>query len=258
MIPLSGDAFPTNGSSLQEAIRGGLAAYGLEARAVVVVEDTWPKVKRLEIDLTGANARQETRPPAPSGGSGAEIEAGTFNLVATPILLEGSPAEIQLTAQNAVFRDSGQLLTLERSGPGKLIASITRDNLQKVALAAAQAAAAARGAQVQELHLSLTSESDRVVRVKAEVTAKMGFMKASLTITGRAELETSLQVRLSEMKVDGQGMAASLAAGILRTQLEKLQQTPISLSMLQLGTIRLRDARLSAGETVRLEAEFAS
>jgi hypothetical protein len=127
-----------------------------------------------------------------------------------------------------------------------------------VALAAAQAAAAAKGAQVQELQFELNSESERVVRVKVEVTAKMGFMKASLTITGRAELETSLQVRLSEMKVEGQGMAASLAAGILRTQLEKLQQTPLSLSLLQLGSVRLRDARLSTGDTIRLEAEFAS
>jgi hypothetical protein len=243
---------------LQEAIRAGLAAQGLTPRAVLAEEATWPSLKRLEIDLSGASVSRNLRPPAPGGGSGAELAVAAFALTGAPLLLEGSPAELRLTAQDAVFRDDGGWLTLERSGPGRLSGSISRADLQKVALVVAQAAAAERGAQIQDLQLTLEAESPRVVRVVAEVTAKMGFMKASLTIKGRAELETSLQIRLSEMDVQGHGMAASIAAGLIRAQLEKAQQTPISLSMLQLGTVRLRDVRLTTGETIRLEAEFAS
>lgn len=149
-------------------------------------------------------------------------------------------------------------LALHRSGPGKVAISIRREDLQALALAGGREAAKEHGADLQALQLDLQAEGDRALRFEAKVTAKMGFLKAHLTLTGRAELDAALQLRLSDLDLKGQGMGSTVAAGFIRPQLEKVQGKPIPLGVVALGEVVLRDVRLSTGETIRAEAEFSS
>jgi hypothetical protein len=85
------------------------------------------------------------------------------------------------------------------------------------------------------------------------------IMKAHLTVTGDLDLDDTLQLRISNLKLTGGGMAATLARGFLQPQFTKLEAKPIALGALAVGEIRLRDVAVAIeGQTLRIGAKFGS
>jgi hypothetical protein len=258
MLPLQGSSFPTSADALRDALTGGLTKFGLKPREVVAT-GAFPKLDELRIDLTGAAPieRPGVKPGQPLGG---EIEVSSLSLLGKPITVAGLPLELHLQARDAQLREhsaegADRILVLQR-GSGNLTIEIGREELRQLLLAAGSKAAQQRGADLKDLQLELTATDPRTLNLRAEVVAKFGFVKATLTLTGHARLDDDLQLHLSDLDVQGSGIAAGLATSFIRPQLEKIQRQPISLSALPLGEVKLRDVRLSTGERIRLEADF--
>jgi hypothetical protein len=260
MLPLQGPAFPTDADTLRAALTAGFQQLGLSPRSVAA-SGAFPKLAELRIDLSGASAGLDSPRPKPGQALAGEIHVETLEFTAHPLTLQGAPVQIELRARQAQFREHAaegidRILVLRR-GEGRLNVEIGRADLQKLALTAAQEAARQRGVEVADLTLDLNATGGRTVDLRSDITAKMGFFKATLTVTGTATLDDSLQLRLSNLDVSGGGMAAGLASSFIRPQLEKIQREPISLAALPLGDLKLKDVRITTGERIRIEADFA-
>src|SRR5436190_2230041 len=83
---------------------------------------------------------------------------------------------------------------------------------------AVAAQAKKHGLDVTETRLTFTQRGPRALSFQGDVTAKVMIMKAHLTVTGDLDLDDALQLRISNLKLTGGGMAATLARGFLQPQ----------------------------------------
>jgi hypothetical protein len=261
MLPLQASLFPTSPELLRQALTDGLTKLGASPKEIVVEGGDFPRVERLQIDLTGASISQA--PPLVKARQALDgtLHVDALLLFAAPLVAAGSPVQIRLEARDADLREYSaepieRLLALEKAADGKLFLEIQRDDLQSLVHFIAREAARQHGADITSLTLQLQATGGRQLELESEVVAKFGFVKATLHLTGRAMLDDDLQLHLSDLQVKGSGMAAGLATSFIKPQLEKLQRQPIALAAHSLSGLRLRDVRVTTGDAVRLEAEF--
>ena len=112
--------------------------------------------------------------------------------------------------------------------------------------------------EIKETHLEFTSRGSRELSFRAEVVGKVFMMKAPVTLTGDVAIDDDLNLHLSNLTIGGSGMIANMASGFAQPYLKRVQAQPISLGMLALGSLKLRDIELAGGDTLRLEARFGS
>ena len=210
MLPLAATAFPDSPQALRTAILGGFREYGIEAREVVVEGADFPKIGLLRIDLTGAKATRELRIPHPGPLQGGKIEAERVEIDARPLFLETMPVRIEIRAEKAAFPLSaqaeggaGSLVALQQAGEGRLEMEIRKADLEELLQSVAMAAAAERGVEIKETHLELTSRGKRALTFRAEVIAKMFLMKAPVSLTGDLDLDDDLNLRISQLTLEG-------------------------------------------------------
>ena len=230
MLPLSGSEFPTSAETLRQVAPGRLRrvrppAQGGRRRGARVARD------RRALDRSHRRARHRARCACPEGCARAAPSSPSAQLrvVAAPLLLRGQPGRSPARGARRRFRGGDRREAAKRRSLCGVPArersriSIRREDLQALALAVGREAAKGHGGELQDLQLDLQAEGERALRFEAKATAKMGFMKAHLTLTGRAELDDALALRLSNLDLKGQGMASTVAAGFIRPQLEKVQ-----------------------------------
>ncbi len=150
------------------------------------------------------------------------------------------------------------LLTPRRAADGALAVEMRHADLERLLRSVVAGLAAKQGGEVQNVQLQLTSRGPRDLAFRAEVTAKMLFMKAAVTLSGDASLDDALNLRLAHLDLARSGMAATLANTFLRPHLDRLQREPIALTMLSFGEVKLRDVEVEAGDSLRIRARFGS
>ena len=84
------------------------------------------------------------------------------------------------------------------------------------------------------------------------------FLGASLRVTGQLDLDDQLNLKVSGLNCTGDGGVSTLACGVLKPHLEKIDGREFPLMSLPLGEIRLRDVRLTVGDKLCVTAEFGS
>jgi hypothetical protein len=263
-IPIRGATLPATPELLRDAIEAGLRALDLAPRAVSVSAPGWPAVAELHLDLSGAAPEQPGEFPRVEGPGEGTLYVERVLLEARPLVLQGLPLAIELRAQSATLqmtRLSGNrhALVLQKAADGTMEVSAKTDDLERLAHTLVAAQAKKHGLEVKETRLAFTQRGPRSLSFQADVTAKVMIMKAHLTVTGDADLDDALQLRISNLKLTGGGMAATLARGFLQPQFEKIQQQPIALGALALGEIRLRDVSAALQkDTLRISAKFGS
>ncbi len=263
MIPLATPSLPTSPSLLEDAVRAGFARYSITARSVQAQGQTTSALDNLRIDLSGAEVTRNLRVEKP-GVAGAEtITASRLAIDAKPLLLEGAALEFHLEADAVVFAlsEAGagqQVLSPIRAENGRLSVEATRPALEELLRKAATEVASKHGVEIREVHLKLVSTGSRTLTFEAEVIAKVFIMKAPVTLRGHAEINDALDLRLSELTVGGNNMAANIANSFARPHLERLQSQPISLAVLSMGEIKLHDVEIAGGDSLRIGARFRS
>jgi len=111
---------------------------------------------------------------------------------------------------------------------------------------------------IDSVELTLRSRSSRSLTAEVRLRAKKLFMSASLRITGQLDLDDQLNARISGLDCNGDGAIASVACGVLKPHLQKLEGREFSLMSLPLGEVRLRDVRIAVAEKLSVSAEFGS
>jgi len=158
MFPLAGKEFPSNSDelcrSIQDALEEVLAFPGKDGSAVNV-EGSFPKIRKLKIDLSGAriNVTEPPPQPKPKGKRTPGITLDKLDIAGHPIFYEKNKADLGLSARGLSFdfahgADGNALLVLTDAQDGTIEVKISKDDLQAMLLSIASAAAKQQGVTI--------------------------------------------------------------------------------------------------------------
>ncbi len=186
-----------------------------------------------------------------------------FRLTARPLIYEQARLNVSLSATGVAFEfahDDRQRLLLvpARVESGQLGIDVRHADLEALILAGAQAASASQGVNVQKVELQLTSLGPRSAAINLRVVAKKMFVTATLRIAGRLDIDEQLNASLSGLTCEGEGIVGTLATGVLRPKLQKLEGRSFPLMTFALGETRLRDIEIGTADPVTLKASFSN
>ena len=184
MFALGGDAFPNDTESLRTALIRGAKPFGAGEDAVGIAGN-FPSVEALRMNLTGARLDAKV-PPVAQGKAEGGFFSRALDLTAEPARLAAVPIHIRLHAEDCVFAfgtaaDGTRTASLQSCTNGTLDASAATVDLEAALLTLAHSAAAAHGAEVKSVQLTLDAENPRTIAVTAVAVAKAMFLTATLT-----------------------------------------------------------------------------
>jgi len=265
MFPLNTTTLPATAGDLARAINDSLRSVFVLARDPVEVRDlSYPHLAAIDVSLDGAKLPDRptaipslatTAAPALTAGS---FKAGGRGLSVGPAALDFALSATGVELYQAKDRAGKIVLVLHKAAQGRVEASVSASDLEALIAEVAKAEAGKHGVGIDNVQLSLRSQSPRSLAAEVRLRAKKLFVSASLRITGRLDLDEALNARLSGLDCGGDGAIASMACGVLKPHLEKLNGRAFPLMSLPLGEVRLRDVRLAVGERLAVAAEFGS
>jgi hypothetical protein len=262
MLPIAGSTLPTSHATLAEAIKLGFARHGVTPRELSVEGGVFPRIETIRLDLSGTKVtREQGVIPATETSATDRIEVARIGINAAPIEFEGAPVEFNLHATAATLalaQGANSFLVPVNAADGEVNVIANRSDLERLAHSLVVAAAAKQGIEIKKTRLEVTSTGPRSLSFRAEVTAKMFIMSATVALSGRLDIDQELNARLSELSCRGDGMIASAANALLKPHFHKIQDRPIALTSFALGDLKLRDVSLQTGETIRLHGVFGS
>jgi hypothetical protein len=260
MIPIVADSIPASTDALAAALRRGFESRGLTPREITALGSNYPELASLSIDLTDAHFTRESRTTVAEGNDGNPLQIARFALFGEPVYFERTPLAVRIEAEDVQMRVTGEAqngsLKLETATAGTVAVQVTLEALEALLQSVASEAAAQKGIEVKKTKLTLTQEGPRAVSFRAEVTAKVFIMSASLALTGRLEIDDAFNARLSALALDGDAMVTNLAGSFLRPRLQELEGKVFPLLALSPGGLKLRDIEVSVTPDLQLRARF--
>lgn len=259
MFALGGDAFPNDTESLRTALTRGAEPFGAGEDSVGI-EGSFPSIETLRMNLTGARLDAQM-PPVPQGKTEGGFFSRALDITAEPARLASVPIHVRLHAEDCVFAfgtaaDGTRTASLQSCTNGTLDASAATVDLEAALLTLAHDAAAAHGAEVKSVRLTLDAENPRTIAVTAIAVAKAMFFTATLTIRGRIAMDADFNLRLSDAQCTGDGMLANLAAAQLRPRIVELERQSFSLRTFLPAGLQPAEVALSGGASLRIVATF--
>ncbi|MFN2621989.1 MAG: hypothetical protein ABR611_04005 [Chthoniobacterales bacterium] len=265
MFPLNTDTFPATTADLAQHLNDSLRElFNLSGDPVELCGKSYPHLESLIVSLDGA-VLPDRPPERPSVASSPEpaLTIDSFGVSASPLCVGPALVEFKLAARNvalhrALDRSGHLLLLLHNAANGRVEISAAVSDLEALIAEVAKAEAGRHGVNIDGVQLSLRSRSPRSLAAEVRLRAKKLFVSASLRITGQLDLDEELNARIDGLDCIGDGAIASVACGILKPHLQKLDGREFSLMSLPLGEVRLRDVRIALGEKLSVSAEFGS
>lgn len=265
MFPLKTERFPANATDLkrllEESIRG---LFELARAPVEMREKEYPRLETLNICLNGA--RLPDRPPAVpivNHGSAPALMVDRFRVEGVgmqvgPAVVDFSLAARDLQLHQTTDSERQVVLLLHNAAEGSLETTIATSDLEALISEVATAEAGKHGVNIDHVELTLRSRGSRSLTAEVRLRAKKLFLSATIRITGQLDLDEQLNARISGLDCAGEGAIASVACGVLKPHLQKLDGREFPLMSLPLGEVRLRDVRISVDEKLSVTAEFGS
>ena len=217
-----------------------------------------PAFLAVDIDLSGGRIDAAAPPDVtPVGTAEPGPSIASLRVKADPITIRGVPATIRFAASGvacAIDRNAAGtiMVTLANATDGSLVAHVAPADLDAALLQAARAGAQPHGVDVQSVRSQWTAVTPRDLDVALDLTARK-IVKFTVRVAGRLSVDDAMTATATNLKVDGTGMAAGFAAGVLRSQLKKLEGQRLPLTRFNLGAARLRDVAVDtvAGLSIR-------
>jgi len=261
MLPLVADSLPASTDELIAALRRGFEAHGLTPREITSQGAEFPQLTSLSIDLTGSEVTKENLPSAVEGGGGTQsVGVADFQLFGEPIYFMKTPLQVRIAAEKVQMVIAGTpqegSLKLESAAAGKVSVATTKAALETLLLSVVSEAASKQGVTVKETKLTLKQEGPRAVTFRAEVTAKVFIMNATLALTGRLDVDDAFNARLSSLGLDGDPMVTGLAGSFLRPRFQQLEGRDFPLLAFSPGGLKLRNIEVSVTPELELHAQF--
>jgi hypothetical protein len=227
--------------------------------ASVKIDGQLPRLTRVVLDLSGGVVSTTHPPEAEPAGpvvDGPVVDSLTMS--AHPITVQGASADFDLSATGVTFAtgksaDGKLLATLKSAIDGSLTFKIAKKQIEAAILTAAKTATATAGVEIKAVDVQLTSAGPRTVDVLLSITVKK-FMTAVVKVSGRLSVNDQMVASATGPKVDGEGMAGSIAAGFIRPHLPKIHDTRISF--LPIGGMSVRDLSFTTIDGLQLDAKF--
>lgn len=266
MFPLFTAAFPSSASELERLLNESLQrVFVAGPHPVTVREHSYPHLESIAVLLDGARVRVDPpRPPVISGKTSSALETDQLTLTASPLLLGAARVSLALSARQVQFsqgKDSNDqiVLSIESTAEGSMEISAPQSDLEALIAELAQSHAGKQGIAIDGVKLKLRQENARSLAAEVRLRARKLFLSASIQVTGQLELDDQLNLKIFALKCTGDGGIATLACGILKPYLQKIDGHEFALMSLPLGEIRLRDVRLAVGDDkLSVTAEFGS
>jgi len=265
MFPLNTENFPASAAELADQLNESLRGLFWLSRDPVEVRDkSYPHLDSVTISLDGARL-PENPPPKPLVAGTAEpaLTIDSFRVAASPFSVGPALVDFQLDAQQvdlrqAKDRDGNVLLLLQNAANGRVEISTAISDLEALIAAVAKTEAGKHGVNIDSVQLSLRSRNPRSLAAEVRLRAKKLFVSASLRITAQLDLDEQLNAKLTGLECTGDGAIASVACGVLKPHLQKLDGREFALMSLPLGEVRLRDVRIAVSDKLSVTAEFGS
>jgi hypothetical protein len=265
MFPLYTAAFPSSATDLARLLNESLQRiFVAESDPVTIREHSYPHLDAISISLDGARLRADPpRPPVISGKTSPALEVDQLSLSASPLSLGPAAVDLALSAREVQLgrgKDSDDeiVLSLKSATDGNIEISATQTDLEALIAKLAQNQASKQGITIDGVQLKLRQKSAHSLAAEVRLRARKLFLSASIQVTGQLELDDQLNLKISDLNCAGDGGIATLACGILKPYLQKIDGREFPLISLPLGEIRLRDVRLIVGDKLCVTAEFGS
>lgn len=263
MLLLKTAIFPSSSAELTQLLNESLRqTFIVNADPVSVHEATYPHLQELCICLDGARLRDN--PPRPSSVSGTAtpaLEVDRFTLNASALSLGPATVDASLSARSVQFAqarngDDEVVLSIENAADGRIEISASPSDFEALIAKVAKSEAGKHGVTIDSVQLKLQSKSSHSLGAEVRLRARKLFLTASIQITGQLELDEELNARISGLDCTGDGAIATLACGVLKPHLQKLDGREFPLMSLPLGEIRLRDVQVAVRDKLSITAEF--
>jgi hypothetical protein len=265
MFPLNTDTFPTTAAELHRRLNDSLRdLLGLIHDPVSLQDKSYPHLASLIVLLDGVRLPDQPPPkPSVAGTSEPALTIDSFRVSASPLSLGAASVDFQLTAQGvdlhrAMDRSGQLLLLLHNAADGRVEISATVSDLEALIAEVGKSEAGKHGVNIDNVRLSLRSQTTRSLAAEIRLRAKKLFVSAALRITGQLDLDEKLTAKLSGLNCTGEGAIAGVACGVLKPHLQKIDGREFPLMSLPLGEVRLRDVRIAVGDKLSVTAEFGS
>ncbi len=265
MFPLKTSTFPATAPELARCLNESLRVlFDLPNDPVTVRDVSYPHLANLTISLDGAQLRGQPPPvPTPGDKTTPALQVDQFN--ARGSAMSVGPAVInfyleakQLDLHRGNDGDGNIVLVLHKAAEGRIEVSASPSDIEALIEEVASTEAGKHGVAIDNVQLSLHSNSPRSLAAEVRLRAKKLFLSTSLRITGQLDLDDELNAKLSGLDCTGEGAIAGIACGILKPHLQKIDGREFPLMSLPLGAVRLRDVRIATGDKLSITAEFGS
>lgn len=265
MFPLKTDTLPANAADLGRLLNESLRELFLvKGDPAAIRASSYPHLEELSVSLDEAQLRGKP-PSIPSLSSNPtpalEVDALKINAAALSIGPAAIDLSLSATAVGLHQAEDSQgnvLLLLHNAATGHIEISVSPSDLEALIAEVAKAEAGKHGVSIDSVHLMLRSKSSRSLAAEVHLHAKKLFFSASIKITGQLDLDEELNARISGLDCTGDGAIASVACGVLKPHLQKIDGREFPLMSLPLGEVRLRDVQLAVGDRLSVTADFGS
>jgi hypothetical protein len=265
MFPLHTAIFPSSATDLARLLNESLQRIFIaESDPVTIHQHSYPHLDAISISLDGARLRADPpRPPVISGKISSGLEIDQLTLSASPLSLGAIAVNLSFSAREVQLgqgKDSNDqiVLSLESATDGNIEISATQTDLEALIAQLAQNQGSKQGITIDNVQLKLRPKSAHSLAAEVHLRARKLFLRASIQVTGQLELDDQLNLEISDLNCTGDGGIATLACGILKPYLQKINGHEFPLMSLPLGKIRLCDVRLTVGDELCVTAEFGS
>jgi len=265
MFPLKTSTLPSSASALEDSLNESLRELFIVTSDPVAIRDaSYPRLEEIKVSLDGAQLRGKPPSiPSLSGKPTAALDVDSLKINASALSIGPAAIDLSLSATAVSLhqaRDSGGnvLLLLHNAAKGHIEISASPSDLEALIAEVATAEAAKHGVTIDSVQLILRSKSSRSLVAEVRLRAKKLFLSASIRITGQLDLDEELNARISGLDCAGDGAIASVACGVLKPHLQKIDGREFPLMSLPLGEVRLRDVQLAVAEKLSVTADFGS
>ena len=266
MLPLHGSHLPSSPDELAKAIAQGLQSLGLTPHQLSATGPRIDQLDLLSIDLSRSDAPTGGLPLTAQSGTSMAVRTKELRIIARPVYVDGVPLDMDLHATDAEFsHDTAtvgcSLLSLRGAGAGQIRIHATMQALEQMARRKVTSTAAKQGLEVKSTRLQITQpepSDGKSLHFSLTIEAKMFVMVAALVIRGRMHLDDQLDLHLSELRCEGEGMTGSAANAMLRPRFDALEARPFSLKSLVPDSLAVRDVRIDNVDGLTASAIFGS
>ena len=234
MFTLGDSEFPTDNESLQKALEAYITRMGGRPGGVEL-DGMFPSFAAIRLNMTGARFPAKFWHTPEAEGETRTFSTRLMEITGTPAMIDELRFILTFRAEDCVFvcgkaEDGTRLINAQNCVEGETIITATTEEIGKFLQGAAEKAASAHGAHIQSVNISLESPTAWSVAAKATAVAKAMLFTATLNFEGRLEVGGNLEVRFRDLRCNGTGMLATLAANFVRNRIEQLEGKRIPIT----------------------------